>query len=188
MVQKSDVEKLIVQTKKSNLLNHWNDTLFYNTTRYSGEIKDKEILLWRSYRFLRGDYPVFHLSFDENEILSEIKLERNPFIIFLRKFVIGVSALLIIFMFLAADLGTAVAYTIWVIIIIALLSLVLGISRRSTVKYLTNELRQAIESFEKSKNEELNKSSITNPDDGLKKEWTSSKILIRLILYPFVYF
>ena len=44
MVDKKNIEKLIIQNKKSTLKNHWNDAFFYNTTKYSGEIKQNELL------------------------------------------------------------------------------------------------------------------------------------------------
>ena len=88
MVKKDDLQKLIIENKKSTLKNHWKDAFFCNTTKYNGEIRDNEILLWRSSKYLRGSYPIFVLSFDQNKTLKGIKIEKNPYQKYSEKFTI----------------------------------------------------------------------------------------------------
>mgnify|MGYP001265544311 CR=1 FL=1 len=78
MLQKQNL-KLIVQNKKSNLTNHWNDVFHYKTTKYSREIKRNELLIWRSSHFLRGAYPIFNLTFNQNDELNGIRTKKNPY-------------------------------------------------------------------------------------------------------------
>ncbi|MGY3795178.1 hypothetical protein [uncultured Aquimarina sp.] len=188
MVEKKDIEKLIVQNKKSNLKAHWNDSFFYNTTKYSGEIKPNELLIWRSSNFLRSVYPIFHLTFDQNGKLNGIKTEKNPYHKLLNKITIGVLTVFVSGLFLSTDLKTAIIGTIGIILIITLLSLVLGKSKKYETKLITDELKEAIENIELLNNSEI----INRPKSKLKKEkvkeWTVRKVLTRLLLYPFCFF
>ena len=185
MTEKKDIEKLIVQNKKSNLKNHWNDSFFYNTTKYSGEIKPNELLIWRSSHFLRGAYPVFHLTFDQNNQLNGIKKEKNPYHKLLNKLTIGFLIILISGLFITTDLKTAIIGTIGIAVIGTLLSLVLGKSKRYETKLLTDELREAIESIEHANNPELINKPKSESKKEKVKEWTFTKVLTRLLLYPF---
>lgn len=185
MVEKKDIEKLIIQNKKSTLKNHWNDTFFYNTTKYSGEIKPNELLIWRSAHFLRGAYPIFHLTFDQNGKLNRIKTEKNPFHKLQNKITIGFLIVFIGGLFLTTDIKIALIGTIGVSVIGTLLHLVMAKVKKYETRILTNELKEAIENIERENNPEL----INNPKTELKKkkvkEWTFTKILTRLLLYPF---
>tara|TARA_B110000114_G_C14912287_1_gene325072 strand:- start:39 stop:737 length:699 start_codon:yes stop_codon:yes gene_type:complete len=185
VLEKKDIEKLIVQNKKSNLKNHWNDAFFYNSTKYSGEIKSNELLIWRSSHFLRGAYPIFHLTFDQDNKLNGIKTEKNPYHKLLNKITIGILIVFISGLFLSTDLKTAVIGTIGISVIGILLRLVLKKSKRYETKLLTDELKEAIENIEQSNNPEL----INKPKSESKKEkikeWSFTKVLTRLLLYPF---
>lgn len=185
MAEKKDIEKLIVQNKKSNLKNHWNDAFFYNTTKYSGEIKPNELLIWRSSHFLRGAYPIFHLTFDQNNKLNGIKKEKNPYHKLLNKITIGFLIVLISGLFLSTDLKMAVIGTIGISVIGLLLRLVLGKAKKYETKLLTDELKEAIENIEQANNPvQINKPKSESKTEKVK-EWTFTKVLTRLILYPF---
>jgi uncharacterized membrane protein (DUF106 family) len=185
VAEKKDIEKLIVQNKKSNLKNHWNDAFFYNTTKYSGEIKPNELLIWRSSHFLRGAYPIFHLTFDQNNKLNGIKKEKNPYHKLLNKITIGFLIVLISGLFLSTDLKMAVIGTIGISVIGLLLRLVLGKAKKYETKLLTDELKEAIENIEQANNPvQINKPKSESKTEKVK-EWTFTKVLTRLILYPF---
>ncbi|MEY8868797.1 hypothetical protein AB9K24_04785 [Meridianimaribacter flavus] len=185
MAEKKNIEKLIVQNKKSNLKNHWNDVFFYNTTKYSGEIKPNELLIWRSSHFLRGAYPIFHLTFDQNNKLNGIKKEKNPYHKLLNKITIGFLIVLISGLFLSTDLKMAVIGTIGISVIGLLLRLVLGKAKKYETKLLTDELKEAIENIEQANNPvQINKPKSESKTEKVK-EWTFTKVLTRLLLYPF---
>ncbi|MGG5487512.1 hypothetical protein [Gaetbulibacter sp. PBL-D1] len=185
MAEKKNIEKLIVQNKKSNLKNHWNDAFFYNTTKYSGEIKPNELLIWRSSHFLRGAYPIFHLTFDQNNKLNGIKKEKNPYHKLLNKITIGFLIVLISGLFLSTDLKMAVIGTIGISVIGLLLRLVLGKAKKYETKLLTDELKEAIENIEQANNPvQINKPKSESKTEKVK-EWTFTKVLTRLLLYPF---
>ena len=185
MVEKKDIEKLIIQNKKSTLKNHWNDAFFYNTTKYSGEIKPNELLIWRSAHFLRGAYPVFHLTFDQKGELNGIKTEKNPYHKILNKISIGFFIVLALVLLFTTEFKTAIIVIIGISVIGTLLHLVMSKAKKYETKILTDELKEAIENIERENNPEL----INKPKTELKKEkikeWTFTKILTRLLLYPF---
>ena len=180
-----DIEKLIIQHKKSNLKNHWNDSFFYNTTKYSGELKPNEILLWRSTHFLRGAYPIFHISFDQNDKLNGIRKEKNPYHKFLNKSSIGFFSAILIFMFITTELKFAILMTCGMALVGFLLNIVLNKSRNYEIEQITDELKQTIKNIERNKNPELINEPITKTETEPTKEWTFGKILTRLIIYPF---
>ena len=185
MVEKKDIEKIIIQNKKSTLKNHWNDAFFYNTTKYSGEIKPNELLIWRSAHFLRGAYPVFHLTFDQNGELNGIKTEKNPYQKLLNKISIGFFIVLALVLLFTTEFKIAIIGIIGISVIGTLLNLVMSKAKKYETKILTDELKDAIENIERKNNPEL----INKPKTELKKEkvkeWTFTKILTRLLLYPF---
>jgi hypothetical protein len=185
MVEKKDIEKLILQNKKSTLKNHWNDAFFYNTTKYSGEIKPNELLIWRSAHFLRGVYPIFHLTFDQNGKLNGIKTKKNPYHSLLNKISIGFFIVLVLGLLIATEFKTAIIGIIGISIIGTLLNLVMSKAKKYETKILTDELKEAIENIERTNNPEL----INKPKAEIKeenvREWTFTKVLTRLILYPF---
>lgn len=185
MIERNDIEKLIVQHKKSNLINHWKDALFLNTFKYSGEIKPDEILLWRPTHFLRGAYPVFHISFDLNGKLKGIRIEKNPYHKFLNKFFIALFAIILTIIFLTIEFRLAVIMTCGMAFIGFLLNIVLNKSKKFERKQITDELQQTIENIEREKHPELVINRKQSPEPELKKEWTFSKILTRLVAYPF---
>ena len=185
MVEKKDIEKLIIQNKKSTLKNHWNDAFFYNTTKYSGEIKPNELLIWRSAHFLRGAYPIFHLTFNQDGELNGIKTEKNLYHKLLNKISIGFFIVLALVLLFTTEFKTAIIGIIGISIIGILLHLVMSKAKKYETKILTDELKDAIENLERENNPEL----INKPKTELKKEkvkeWTFTKILTRLLLYPF---
>lgn len=185
MIEKKDIEKLIVQHKKSNINNHWTDSFFYNATKYSGEVRENEILLWRSDLFLRGAYPIFHITFDQNDKMKGIKLEKNPFHKLLNKLSIGFFAVIIAFLFITSELRFAVIATCGILIIGFILRIVLHKSRKYEIGLMTDELKLTIQQIEQEKNSELTNSNATKPTKAKIKEWTLGKVLTRLILYPF---
>lgn len=152
MVQKKDVEKLIIQKKKSNLKNHWKDAFFYNTTKYSGEIKPNELLIWRSANFLRGVYPVFHLTFNKNGILKGIKIEKNPYDKLLNKIAIGFFITLVFVLLIFTEFKTAIFGIIGISVIATLLYLTVSNLIKFETKILADELKDAIKNFEREHN------------------------------------
>lgn len=184
MVKKDDLKKLIIENKKSTLKNHWKDAFFCNTTKYSGEIRSNELLLWRSSEYLRGFYPIFVLIFDQNETLKEIKIEKNPYQKYSEKFTILFFLILSILLAILENLQTSIIFGIGVSVIVFLLQLILSKARKYETKLLTQELRETIENIERINNPEL----IIKSKEENEEEWTSSKFITRLLLYPFCIF
>lgn len=183
MVDKKDIEKLIIQNKKSNLINHFKDSQSYNTTKYSGEIRNNEILIWRSAYFIRGVYPIFHLTFDQNNKLKEIKMEKNPFNIFLDRATIMVLIILIVTVFISTNLITTVFAILALTLIGFLMRLLLSKSKIFETKILIEELKTTIDNLEGLNNSKQKKDQ--NLENEKVNEWSFSKIMSRILIYPF---
>lgn len=188
MIAKKDLEKLIIQHKKSNLQNHFNDAFSYNTTKYSGEITPNELLIWRSSRFLRGAYPIFCLNFNQNGNLISISTKKNPYYKLLNK----ISILFIVAVCVILIFTTEFKPALFGIIGISLFCLFFYLFSFNVIRFetkiLTEELKEAIKKIENENNPELE----DIPKATLKKEdiqeWTFTKILTRLLIYPFCVF
>jgi len=187
MVEKKDIEKLIIQSKTSNLKNHWKDSFFYNTTKYSGEIKHNKLLIWRSSHFLRGAFPIFRLTFDQNNTLNGIQTEKNQYHKLRNKITIGFLILAVLALLLTTELRTAIFGIIVIFIITFLLHSVMSNINTYETKILTEELKEAIEYIEHLKNPELKPAPKTESIKVKLKEWTFTKVLTRLLLYPFCF-
>jgi len=183
MVDKKDIEKLIIQNKKSNLITHFKDSQSYNTTKYSGEIRNKEILIWRSAYFIRGVYPIFHLTFDQNNKLKEIKMGKNPFNIFLDRVTIVVLIILIITVFISTNLITTIFAILAITIIGFLMRLLLAKSKIFETKILIEELKTTINNLDGLNNSKQKKDQ--NLENEKVNEWSFSKIMSRILIYPF---
>lgn len=185
MVEKKDIEELIIQRKKSTLKNHSLDALFYNVLRYSGEIREKEILIWRSAYFLRGAYPVFHLSFNKNDQLNGIRTEMNPF----GKIVGKISILAVVAFSLTLlfwnDLTTGIFQVLFILSGAFILYLIMRKAEKEEKKRLTEELQNTIEEIERTKFPERFEGISKTKPEPVEKVWTFKKILIRLVFYPF---
>ncbi len=185
MAQKKDIQKLIIQHKKSTLKNHWNDVFFYNTTKYSGEVKPNALLIWRSAHSLRGAYPIFHLTFDQHGELNGIKTEKNPYDKFLNKLTIGFFTLLTLALLFTTEMKTVILYIIAMSVVGILLHLLVSKMKKYETKILTDELKEAIENIALENNSELKNNSKTALKKEKIKEWTFTKVVTRLLLYPF---
>jgi len=183
MIYKKDIEQLITQHKKSNLLNHWKEAQSYNTTKYSGEIRQNEILLWRSAHFLRGAYPIFYISFDHNNQLKEIKTGKNPYHTLLNRTVLTTYTVLMLIIITTNPCNTAIGYSCAITSIAILGYLVQKIIRKSETKDLIQELQETLEKIERTSNPEQTTKQTSNKSKT--NEWSLSKITTRLFVYPF---
>lgn len=159
MVKKRDIEKLVFERKISNLKNHWRDSFFYNSTKYSGEIRHNEILMWRSSLFLRASYPIFYLTFDQNNELTAIKTEKNPYHLLLNKIIGGILIIYILGIFFSTNFQNAITIIFTFSIIGILLYFVLRRAIKYETKLLIKELKEAIDQIEQARNSEKTNST-----------------------------
>lgn len=188
MITKKEIEKLIIRRKKSDLKNHFYTMLDYNSATYSGDIRNNEILLWKSTSFMRGNYPVFCLTFDTNENLKEISTQTNPFDKITGLIFKSVSILIIVSVFIFSDFEPALLQAMVIIVMLLLLSLLLKKITKYETSLLVIELKEIIKNIENSKNS-TKKSKESNIENNTEpKEKTISKTLTRLFAYPFCLF
>ncbi|MGR7812749.1 hypothetical protein [Lacinutrix undariae] len=148
MVKKTAIKSLIIQHKKNTLKTHFKDVFLRNTVSYSGEVKAHEILLWRSSIQLRAAYPVYHLKFDENDILIDISLQDNPYYKLLNKVFWGVQLLLFPCLLIVSGFKSACTALVVQIIIMFLFQLLFKRIKRFETKVMTNELETKIKTLD----------------------------------------
>lgn len=188
MVEKKFIEKLITQHKKSTLINHWKDAFFYNTTKYSGEIKADELLLWRSSAHLRGAYPIFHLSFHQNGVLKKIEIKKNPYHKLLDYLTVGCIIVLFILLLCTVEFKTAILGIIGIFVLGTLLHLVLSEAKKYETKNLTYELKEAIENIGREQNIKISNKQKVELNNEKLHQWSLRKVITRLLIYPFCLF
>ena len=182
-MNKSDIEELILEKKKSTLGTHFNDAFFYNTLKYSGEIRKNEILLWTSSYWLRGGYPIFRLKFDSENQLNRISTELNPFGKLIDKLTIIAICTFTMLPIIGYGFNDGWKLGALVIFIVIVLFLILKKASKSEKKIMTEELREVIENLEREKYPEKFQDR-PKPEKPKEKEWTLKKVITRLIFYP----
>jgi len=151
MLEKKDLEKLVIQNKKSSLKNHWNDSFSINRTKYSGEIRKDEILLWSSSFFLRGAYPIYHLIFNENQHFTKLKIKKNPYHTLINKIFILLIITILILLIITSGLKNGFIGGLGVLFVLILLNLILKRVRKYETRILTEELKSKIHQIENKK-------------------------------------
>ncbi len=183
MIEKTDIEELVLENKKSTLGTHFNDAFFYNTLKYSGEIRKNEILLWTSSYWLRGGYPIFHLKFDSENRLKGISTELNPFGKFINLLTFVALGLFAILPLFGNELKEGLALSLFILVTALFLFLIMRRATNHEKKIMTEELKVAIENIERKKYPEKFK-NLPRQEKPEENEWTLKKILTRIIFYP----
>ncbi|UII74455.1 hypothetical protein LV716_09265 [Flagellimonas sp. HMM57] len=180
MIEKKDVEKLVLEDKSSTLGTHFRDAFFYNTLKYSGEIRKNEILLWTSSYWLRGGYPIFHLKFNSENKLKGISTVLNPFGKLINKLAIVTTSVFTLIPIVGYGFIDGWKLSVFVLFTAFVLFIILRKVSISEKTIITEELRDVIETLEREKYPEKFKQQ----EKPKKKEWTLKKTLTRLIFYP----
>jgi len=151
MTTKKDIESLIIQVKKSTLINHFKDAFFYNTTKYSGCIKDNEVHIWCSTPFLRGTYPIFIFKFDEKGQLLKMDITKNPYHKLMEVVTILFFLVVFLLLYFFTDKKTAIVGTVGISVIGISIHLILDKFKKQEVSLLRTELNHKIETLHSSK-------------------------------------
>ena len=154
-----------------------------NSLRYSGEIREKEILLWYSSRWLRGGYPIFYLKFDPDNKLIGIKTELNPFGKFLKKIDFGVIAIFTILPIIGYGFTKGWLVSVFVLFVALVLAIIMQKASQFEKKIMTEELKETIEEIERARFPEKFVGS-KERKVSRENEWTLKKITTRVFLYP----
>lgn len=183
MINKEDIAELVLDRKKSNLKTHLKDMFFINNFRYSGEVRETEILLWYSSHWLRGGYPIFHLQFDSENKLVGIKLELNPFGKLFDKLAIIIIGIFTLIPILGNGFSKGWLGSIFILFVAFILFLIVRKVSKSEKKIMTEELKEKIENIER---EKFPEKFIGKPEKEIsnENEWSLKKILTRVFFYP----
>ena len=181
MISKKDIEDLIIFKKKNSLLNHLNILFSHEYSKYYGEIKNDEVLIWHSSFWLRYHYPIFNLKFKDDNLVA-LKLEKNPLqkaqeLIFLIIWIIILISILLSF-----ELQPAILTSIIYILFTTFFGLLIRDRLKKERNYLIEDFRKELEEIESNKSA----NSIKKREEKInKKEWNFKKTIARLVLYPF---
>ena len=116
---------MFLENKIRTLGTHFIEAFFYNTLKYSGEIRKNEILLWTSSYWLRGGYPIFRLKFDSQNQLKGISSELNPFGRAIKHFTLISFGFFIVLPLFGNDLKEGLAISLVVLVTAVFLFLIM---------------------------------------------------------------
>lgn len=183
MISKKDVEKLIEIKTINSIKNHWSYSNL-NNFKINGEIRQKEILIWKNTFFLRTAYPIFIVYFDDNENYEKFEIIDNPFYLLLRKLIFLLISLLIVIVFFYYDYRTAIFGSIGIIFIsiasFMIMHKSISFERSMIIKNFKYELLKINAKRTSNINIKIKEEKIIRA-----REWTLSKILSRILIYPF---
>lgn len=170
-VSRTDVLELIEAERKNTFLHHLR-IFFFGGYRPYGSIQSDDIKIWYPHIHNRGFHPIFHFKFNRENHLIHISAKLNPagyFFAFLPFLGILLTGCYLIF---TSDYTREYWLLLLLgIIVFSLLFLIL----RSSYKFETKkQLKQILKILD-----------VETEKEAPEKEWTFSKILTRLFLYPF---
>lgn len=173
LITKETVEALLTERKKDSLSSH---LPFLRSTGHGliGEVKSREVRLWRYSRFLGMFYTVLTLSFNESGQLIKASTAMNSF---------GRIVYLLLYLFPPLMVSDLLLH--FTSLKVALLSIAILVSSWAFLFVVST----AIYRFEKNNFLEMVGSRLgvrlTKEKPLEQKEWTFEKIVTRLFLYPF---
>jgi|LakMenE01Jun11ns_1017448.scaffolds.fasta_scaffold9876840_2 hypothetical protein len=182
MVYKKDIESLIAVRINSTLKNHW----FYassNKCHVNGEVRENNILIWKNSYFLRMAYPIFVVSFDENDLYQTFKVIDNPYFALSKKVVFCLIILLLAVVFISYDLRTAMIGSSFIVLLSLAAYLVMKKSVAFETKILVENFKDELAKIS-AKNSSNIKVNLIERKYNHTKEWTIMKTIMRIILYP----
>lgn len=187
MITKSQIESLISKPMRNNLSSHYKTMLFRDETKYSGEIGNREVFLWRSAKFLRGTYPVFVFTFDSNSNLIDLKIVKNEYDVFSNKasIVIGFVFAVLFFLF-SENLLQFVLYLGWMILISAALYFLFKSSTKHEVNLLKAELKSELIMLDSNPQNASKENGFITVEK--EKSNVVKDLILRILLYPFSFF
>lgn len=185
MIFKSDIEKLVKVKKVSNFKNHFAEYISNEKNKeYSGEIKEDNIILWQSQTV--GYFIVFDISFNPNKTIKNIVIKNNNFHSLIKK-IVPVFFLILVYVIIFSDnVRFAITISFVITIFFCLGYLILNAITKFQKELQIEVLRKDLLKIELKNNPDL----IASIKLEVKEinEWTFSKIMLRIILYPFCIF
>ena len=182
MITKNQKISLFEIKSENNFLNHFH---FFDKSFdvYIGDIRDKEIYLWKKNKFLRNNYPLFHLAFNDKDELIKILIVKKPYWYVYPIILIFVDIIFsILFYIEAINMNQFLLMIFWLLITQFLLLFLL----KNTMKYeaglIIKELKNKLVLLNKNtNNSDLKIEKVKNE----KKKRLFFEILIRILFYPF---
>jgi hypothetical protein len=179
------IDAIIELEKPSSLVNHFLSNVCFSDQMIA-EIKPYNYKLWRSDRWSRWMYSVFHITFNEEGSIVKIREELNPLGKYIKYLYVGfVLFVFASFIYDALLYPPDAFYSGHFIGPIALSVLFYGIYKafafgRTIEKNKMTDYYKIVIGLETAESLQQKK--------DLRSEWTGRKILTRLILYPLCIF
>ena len=148
-MKKNLIENLIVEEKESNFINHFLTIFKYNPAVYSGQSSETQILLWKTTLFLRCNYPIFCLTFDENKLFTKIEIKLNPVHKFFNYLIVSAFIILVIHEFIYTEFKPAIIFSFIMLLKFGLSFLLFHSILRFERKNQVKELQEKMEKLER---------------------------------------
>lgn len=188
MIRKQDVEKLITHHKKCTAYEVWKDMNRFDIKNYSGELRTNEILLWRPEHRSRSIAPIFHLSFNTDNILAKIEIHKNPYRKFINYLLLSFSLLFILFLFIYEDTKIALIVIVSYAVIALLLYLILKVETKDKKQHIIDEFKMDIQEVVIENNPDINEAFLPERIPEKINEWSLKNMSLRILSYPFCFF
>jgi len=170
-INKKEIEKLIEISKKDTFFNHlWN--IISRDFSANGEVKQNEIKVWRQNFWNITIYPIFIFKFDSRNHLINITSKLNP----VGKLFNGLIALSFIFFVFPKNTSDFEILENWKIL--CLIILIVLLATYFAYKVYSFEKRNQLEQIYEILDIEIEESNNN-------KERTITKVMTRVLLYPF---
>jgi len=182
---KEKIDKLITLEKENNLINHILTSLF-NRGETIAEKNLSEYTIWMTNYWVGTFYPIFKISFNENNEIKNIKTELSLYgklwFIILTGLILTFLSFLIFIPMIESyeyiDYTDFIVLGVYGILVFGIYTVFRKIYFNET-KYLLNELKIVVGIDSKENIEKI---------EYEKNEWTLKLILFRVFAYPFCIF
>ena len=170
-ITKSDIKKLIKNTKTDSIWNHFLCVIKRDFS-YNGYIQKNKIKVWKQGIWIGAFYPIFTFELNSQNHLINISDKLNPIgkLLFLI-FPIGFSSLFISTIVGDFEIKKFLLLTIILLIFIVFYTIITMRIYKFEKKEQLKEIYEVLE--------------IETEDEKIENEWSKRKILIRLFAYPF---
>lgn len=168
-ITKSDIIKLIEEKRTDNFSTHL-VTIFKRDFRPAGEVRNYEIRVWRQHGWNRTFYPIFKFDFNKEEKLVNISDRLNPAgKVFFAFLCVLFSIPWLYWVFEDFDFLTHWIQVLGWIVFMAILFFIAFKAYQVEKEIQLDQIYEIVDM-------EVNKTP--------EKEWSSAKIITRLVMYP----
>ena len=170
-ITKQEVAALIEKEAEDSLRHHLLNVFSFDHMA-RGEIKERQIKIWKKNPFIRASYPIHTFKFNDKGHLIDIQSRKNPVVKWLNVIFLALIAIPFISLVMEPFLFDRILLFVF---IFGLIVLLLHLITRSIYKF---ELKEQLKKIYDALDMEM-------VEEPVAKEWSWKMILTRLFIYPF---